>query len=235
MAKRIPFRERGTHMSRIDGFSDVVFGFALTLLVVSLEVPHTFQELIASLKGFVPFSICFYFLIQIWYVHYRYFRRYGLEDTRTILLNSLLLFVVLLFVYPLKFLFTLITLHPQGNHMTGWDARILLMIYGLGFAAVWLIFGLMHLHAYAQRTRLALNEIELIDTRQTIGMCMAQAGVGLLSVLVTFLLPDRMAGASGFIYMLTGVTNTWVASHYGRQRRLLEDRLLATKSEAVHV
>ncbi len=39
------FRLRGTAMSRVDGFSDVVFGFAITLLVVSLEVPKTYAEL----------------------------------------------------------------------------------------------------------------------------------------------------------------------------------------------
>ena len=53
------FRLRGTEMSRIDGFSDVVFGFALTLLAVSLEVPKNCTELHASLRGFCPFAICF--------------------------------------------------------------------------------------------------------------------------------------------------------------------------------
>jgi len=36
------FRWRGTHVSRIEGFTDAVFAFAVTLLVVALEVPHTF-------------------------------------------------------------------------------------------------------------------------------------------------------------------------------------------------
>jgi len=35
----------GREVSRIEGFSDAVFGFALTLLVVSLEVPMSFNGL----------------------------------------------------------------------------------------------------------------------------------------------------------------------------------------------
>ena len=38
------FRPRGTQGSRIDAISDVVFGFALALLVVSLEVPKTYTN-----------------------------------------------------------------------------------------------------------------------------------------------------------------------------------------------
>ena len=89
------FRLRGTEMSRIDGFSDVVFGFALTLLVVSLEVPKSYTELHELMRGFLPFAINFSLLVTVWYAHYTFFRRYGLHDTGTIALNAMLLFVVL--------------------------------------------------------------------------------------------------------------------------------------------
>ncbi len=54
------FRVRGTEISRLEGFSDVVFGFALTLIVVSLEVPRTYDELMEAISGFPPFAACFF-------------------------------------------------------------------------------------------------------------------------------------------------------------------------------
>ena len=40
---------RGREVTRLEALSDAVFGFAATLLVVSLEVPQTFPELVKSL------------------------------------------------------------------------------------------------------------------------------------------------------------------------------------------
>ena len=234
MADRIPFHNRGERMSRIDGFSDVVFGFALTLLVVSLEVPHTYGDLINSLRGFLPFAICFAILIQIWHTHYVFFRRYGLEDTPVILLNCVLLFVVLLYVYPLKFLWRLLI---EGAHenFSPHQARVLLTFYGAGFAAIWIVLYMMFRVAYSRRNELGLNLVEVTDTRQELAMCLSQAGVGVFAVLLALVLPDRIVGLSGLSYMLLGVTNTWVGAHFGKQRRVMEDRMLKAKSAAVPV
>src|ERR671920_1754514 len=74
------FRWRGEDVSRIEGFSDAVFAFAVTLLVVSLEVPNTFDELLATMRGFVAYAITGWLLYSVWFDHYIFFRRFGLQD-----------------------------------------------------------------------------------------------------------------------------------------------------------
>src|SRR5215467_9014626 len=113
------FQWRGGEIARIEGLSDAVFAFAVTLLVVSLEVPKTFEELAKLMRGFVPFAICFCLLMQVWHEQYRYFRRYNLQDTTSMTLNAILLFVVLFYVYPLKFLFSLLVSGWMGARMEG--------------------------------------------------------------------------------------------------------------------
>ena len=78
--KEKDFHWRGGEITRLEGFSDAVFAFAVTLLVVSLEVPDTFDELLHAMRGFVAFGICFTILISLWYEHYIYVLAYRRRD-----------------------------------------------------------------------------------------------------------------------------------------------------------
>jgi hypothetical protein len=215
------FRLRGTAMSRIDGFSDVVFGFALTLLVVSLEVPRTYDELHTVLLGFVPFAICFAFLIMVWYAHFRFFRRYNLHDFRTILINSALLFTVLFYVYPLKFLFNLISFQVVGITTTvdsthkivpvfsaAWQTRELMVIYGLGFAATYFCLAALYWNAWRQRTHLRLNPLETTLTLTYMWDLVGAASVGLLCCATAMILPAERAGNAGWVFFTIGIYKT---------------------------
>src|SRR6516165_7522767 len=112
----MPHKRR--EVSRVEGFSDAVFAFAITLLVVSLEVPKTFHELIATVRGFPAFAVCFALLFQVWWRHYRFFRSYDLEDAYVIVWTGVLLFVVLFYVYPLKFVWSLPFAELHGRRIT---------------------------------------------------------------------------------------------------------------------
>jgi hypothetical protein len=207
------FRLRGTEMSRVDGFSDVVFGFALTLIVVSLEVPKTYEELHKILLGFLPFFICFAFFIMVWWAHFRFFRRYGTHDIGTILINCALLFTVLFYVYPLKFLFTLIgnqITHAGDVHVFNdvYQIRELMMVYGAGFAAIYFCIAGLYWNAWRQRRHLRLSPLEETLTLTYIWDDFGVACVGLICVLVARLLPPSNAGNAGFCFFIIGIWKT---------------------------
>ena len=73
LGKTNAFRWRSHEVSRIEGLSDAVFAFAVTLLVVSLEVPQTFNELAVTMRGFGAFAISFVLLFSVWFTQYKFF------------------------------------------------------------------------------------------------------------------------------------------------------------------
>jgi uncharacterized membrane protein len=221
------FRWRAGEITRLEAFCDVVFGFAITLLVVSLEVPHTYAELMADMRGFLPFAACFAQLAIIWRTHYRFSRRYGLEDPYTVFLNVTLLFVVLFFVYPLKFVFTLLSAEIMGSggyDTMGWhDASVLMRIYAAGFASVFLLFALLYAHAYRLRKELGLNRVEVLETRSSLQENALLALIGLTSFLVAIKSP----GWAGWVYTAIGPA-LWIhGAIFGKRIRLLGAELLS--------
>lgn len=198
------FRLRGLEVTRLESFSDAVFGFALTLLVVSLDVPKTWDDLATMMRGFPAFAICFLFLTLIWRGHYRFCRRYGLDDARTLTLTGVMLFLVLFFVYPLKFLFnfSLTALFGAGNLppqvLTRAQFADLMTIYGLGFAAVYLALYCLYAHAYRLRDSLELNELERMDTRYQMRRFLILIAVGLLSAGIAHI--PSLSSWSGMTY-----------------------------------
>jgi hypothetical protein len=225
--RRHGFRFRGESVSRLESFSDAVFGFALTLLVVSLEVPHTFTELLNAMRGFVGFSFCFFMLALVWYRHYVYYRRYGLEDAGAIVLNFFLLFVVLFYIYPLKFMFTLLPamMGAGGGARAAVEpsqVRLMFTVYSGGFAAVFGLFGLMYWRAWRLRDQLALNAVERIDTCESVFSSFILMGIGLLSIVIAMTAPKNMVGMAGMVYFAIGICETAVGSYFGRKRKRAE-------------
>lgn len=218
------FRWRAGEITRLEAFCDVVFGFALTLLVVSLEVPRNYAELMEAMRGFVPFAVCFAQLVMIWRGHYLFSRRYGLEDSYTVFLNIALLFVVLFYVYPLKFVFTFLFMQimrePGANALTNPQASVVMRIYALGFAAVFFLFGLMYAHAYKLRRALGLNPAEEQETRNSMQENALMVAIGAASFAAAYYRSDF----AGWIYILIGPLLTVHGTIFGKRVRELAEK-----------
>jgi uncharacterized membrane protein len=223
---------RRTHeISRLEAFSDAVFAFALTLLVVSLQVPKSYGELMNLMSGFPAFACCFGVLLWIWYEHNLFFRRYGLQDPYTVLLNGALLFVVMFYVYPLKFMFDsgfsqFLPGASQGAvPMTLAQLAHASTIYGLGFVALFVMFALLYEHAYRRRHDLGLKPLEVFDVRSFAGQQIVSAAVGVIVVLIAVAAPRRYAFMSpmAFIFMWPahGLYEAWTK----KKRKALEATL----------
>lgn len=194
------------------------------------------------MKGFAGFAICFTMLMMIWYEQYSYLRKYGLQDLRIIVLNAILLFVVLLYVYPLKIFFGFLT---QGNESSDAHGNIiykftaseqiseLMIIYGCGFVIIYFVFTLMYLHALKMSDSLQLNRLEVFNTHTMLYNKIFLMGIGVVSVLLAVLgvLFNPVLGFySGMCYATIGLVIKLFLSR--RKKRMIQ---LFTKEEIEEV
>ncbi|MEA2604682.1 MAG: hypothetical protein QOF89_5674 [Acidobacteriota bacterium] len=240
------FRWRSREISRLEGLSDAVFGFAITLLIVALEVPRTSGELLETMHGFVSFGLTFAMLYALWYRQFLFFRRYGMEDHVTAILNGALLFVVLFFVFPLKFILGVLI-----NRLLGYGKMVrlpngtlerairpehfgpMMAIYGLGLSAVFAIFALLYAHAYRKREELGLNELEIWDTRLSIESPAYGAGAGILVALQSYVVDlvdgkpyERQAVIASMVVLYAYIGGMlYVTRKRRRQRKEMVKRL----------
>lgn len=174
------FHYRGMSQTRVETFSDAAFALAITLLVLSSSVPGTFEELRTSMRMIIPFGISVVLITVIWYQHYLFFLKFGLQDAKTIALNAVLIFLILVYVYPLKFLTrflfeAVIALFTKDfniissgfGEFTHSNMRFLMMIYGFGAAFIFFVLSLMYRYALSQKKALELTDYEIFMTRSS--------------------------------------------------------------------
>jgi hypothetical protein len=115
---------------------------------------------------------------------------------------------------------------PNGNVEAmienGDQMAKLMLIFSIGYLAVFAVFVLLYLHAYRKRHELQLNELELFDTRNSIQESALNCGIAILSTLIVLVGGPRFAGVAGIAYMLTGVALGTNGALMGKRRRRLE-------------
>ena len=141
-------------------------------------------------------------------------------------LNTLLLFVILFYVYPLKYMFTMLTmgiLGQRGDIPPG-GQTFLFTIYGIGLTSVFWILAALYHHAWKKRDELQLNEVEVIDTLESVYDNFFMGVFGIISIALAH---SRLVGIAGPIYFFIAIPKTIVPWVMGIKRRKREIEMLA--------
>jgi hypothetical protein len=160
-----------------------------------------------------------------------FFRRYGLQDGFTVFLNALLLFVVLFYVYPLKFMFDSMfaqfipALRNVVKPMSFEQLANASAIYGLGFVVLFVLFALLYHQAYRKRSLLGLTPVEIFDVKSFATHHLLSAAVGGVAFLAALLLPLQLAFLSPTCFGLMGPLHWAYGSYRERHRKAFERQL----------
>jgi uncharacterized membrane protein len=212
------FLERGGQVTRLEAFVDAAFAFAVTLLVIALDqIPDSIPAMLAALRGIPAFAASFVQIILFWMAHEAWSRRFGLDDARGSVLSLVLVFLVLVYVYPLKILFSAFFAWISG----GWfpavapihtlaDLQGMFVMYALAFGTLSVCMVLLNRHALAAAVTPPLEPAERLVTRGEIVRWWFAVFVAALSMAVALLMPADVPGwvygMPGMLYGLLGFT-----------------------------
>ena len=222
------FLIRGAEMTRLETFIDAAFAFAVTLLVVGGgdNIPQNYDEFLLAMQQVPAFALCFANIAFFWYAHYAWSRRYGLEDARSTFLSMVLIFIVLVYVYPLKAIYSGAFLFLPGVtpesaflYTSAEDFRAVLIIFGLGYSSLSSIIALLNWHALSVADAIELSPTERFDTVTTVLFWLASTLVPLGSVLLALFASVQWLVAAGVFYGVFGLVMPAIRIGRSRARR----------------
>jgi uncharacterized membrane protein len=225
------FRLRGLEMTRLETFIDAAFAFAVTMMVIASErVPDDITSLLAAFRNVPAFIASVAVLGIFWRGHWLWSRRYGLEDGVSILISWALLVTILIYIYPLKAIFSsmfyLLSAGQFGHAIglrTDSQARALFAFYAIGFIAVAAQILLLYLRAWKLREPLRLDEHEKTLTRAELIGWSLPLTIGFIAFVLALTLPIRHIAWSGWIYFSMAILVPLHRELVRRRRRRLEN------------
>jgi hypothetical protein len=217
--------------TRLESFVDASFAFAMTLIVISVShVPESVDEMLRAMRGVPTFAVCFLLIARLWLGHRFWSRHFDIEDSKSVTLSLMLVFVVLIYVYPLRLMFSLMFAGLSDGWLTDskaivgtvQDLRGAYLVFGVGLASISLIFIALFRHALSKSREIGLDANEVLVTQaRTIGW-VCTCTVALLSVCVALVMdfdtqkPWQYA-MPGWIYMLLMFTRPTINAVIRRQ------------------
>lgn len=212
-------RDRGETATRVEAFVDAAFAFALTLLAIAGDrIPASVAELEQALLGLPAFAASFLLVVKVWTGHVEWSRAFGLDDAASRRLSLLLVFLVLVFVYPMRMVFATLFnsisdgLFPANFAIDGLhQVPVLFVTFGIAFGSLGATMSALYAHAWRQREALGLDAAERIDARSRVVGWGLIPVVAIVSIACALLIPPRAEsgwwiGFPGFIYFSLNVS-----------------------------
>jgi uncharacterized membrane protein len=140
---------------RLEAFSDLVFGFSLSLLATRLDVPANPAEVFETAR-WATFIITFGTICAIWLSHYRIFRHHFVARTPDVIVNFIFLLGIAIFPYAVQMVLRFST------------ARNVIVLYLGDFALVLTALATLRWRALRQRRDDPDADIRLREWRGTV-------------------------------------------------------------------
>jgi TMEM175 potassium channel family protein len=201
-----PHRRRVLGKDRMEGFSDGVYGFAATLLVLDLAVrpPGTpLQQVLHAWPGYLAYVVSFLTIGVSWLLHTALTDQLARTDPLFLRLNLLLLLVVVALPFPTGLIADALR-HDDVN-----GERVYVTMYGLTLLAIRLLGSALDAYARHEHLYSPAKEGEELHTDQRkflpvvigyviailIGLLLPVAAVALyFGIAVYLVVPFREAG-----------------------------------------
>jgi len=144
------YRETG----RLVAFSDGVFAISITLLILEIDTPDDYENLLHGLlelwPSYLAYAVTFLFIGQVWANHHVMFDHIRAADRIVLLLNTVLLMVVAFLPFATSVL--------AGALDSGHGQRTAVVFYGIAFDLTALTFNAVW--QYARRHRLLSDALD---------------------------------------------------------------------------
>lgn len=195
---------------RLEALSDAIFGLALTFLVVRMDVPKNVAEFQSMTGGFIGFFVTFILLFIIWNKQGRFLRAVEYIDGKVKFLTACFLFLILFFVFPLKYLFTLsvelllgtaFSSQAFSSSMDSNNIAYLLQMFALGFGSIYLLLCCMYVYSFKRREILGLK-LPLPQLKLEVAHYFLVVLVSMLSFVLSLWVSASSLYFAGLVYLL---------------------------------
>ncbi|MFC5742602.1 TMEM175 family protein [Dyella tabacisoli] len=200
-------QREGIEAGRLDIFVDGAFAFTLTLLAISgTEIPRNLGMLLHALGGIPAFACSFMQIALFWHAHVHWRSQCRLADRTSLILSLVLVFFVLIFVYPLHMVFaSLFSFISGGILPSDFQAQTINEVKGVfvcyGAAYMCMSATLALLYRHGARHAIHVSPAARDEARVATMVWAISAAVGLLSIIVALLIPSQ---GSGMLLILPG-------------------------------